>query len=432
MGKFATLLCVVLVVCLVACGGEPDSVEETSVSRTSAVLEGLIGPGDTIDAMSVEQGSTDTEYPFTKYPWIWEFCEQFSGGLEPGTLVIDCFAPPVSGLTLGFAWWAKESKIASNWDAMAYEMYIDDQMVDLDQFEWEEQDRLDLGHGMKERSWIIYLIDPSLGEHSFRTLWSAEIPVDDGFDVYPPGIYEYVLNFTIIEEDDYPTLTSSVNAGQHSYTSKEAGLNYLLYVPEEYGKDPQQEWPVILYLHGTEPGPGLDILRTRGALPNRLESESAFPFIVLSPNVDGDFEFWAGEEISDSVITLLQEIQANLSVDPQRIYLTGDSAGGNGTWVIGLRNPNHFAALVPVMGYYDYPFSVPENICDLKGVPVWAFHSANDEIVALEGEQMLVDALEECDGDVQFTVYPDAGHDADKKAYDTPELYTWLLEQKLE
>ena len=59
------------------------------------------------------------------------------------------------------------------------------------------------------------------------------------------------------------------------------------------------------------------------------------------------------------------------------------------------------------MGYYGWPFTVPENICDLKDVPVWAFHGAKDEVMPLEAEQMLVDALKACGGNVQFTVFPE-------------------------
>jgi len=99
--------------------------------------------------------------------------------------------------------------------------------------------------------------------------------------------------------------------------------------------------------------------------------------------------------------------------------------------VIGLRHPDRFAALVPVMGYYVWPFEVPENICDLVEVPVWAFHGAKDELIPLDEEQSIVDALETCGGDVQFTVFPDAGHDLDIQRVYTSELYTWLLEQTL-
>ena len=115
-------------------------------------------------------------------------------------------------------------------------------------------------------------------------------------------------------------------------------------------------------------------------------------------------------------------MQANLSIDPGRIYLTGTSLGGGGAWEIGLQYPGHYAALVPVAGYYGYPFEVPENICDLKDIPIWAFHGSKDEIVPLDAEQGLVDALKACGGNVKLTLYPDSKHEIWNQVYATPEL----------
>jgi predicted esterase len=130
-------------------------------------------------------------------------------------------------------------------------------------------------------------------------------------------------------------------------------------------------------------------------------------------------------------MTLLDEIESTLSIDVDRIYLTGISAGGNGAWSIGVRHPERFAALVSSMGYYGWPPTVPENICDLADVPVRAFHGAKDELIPLDAEQKLVDALKACGGDVQFTIFPDIGHDVDAQQIYTSELYEWLLEQTL-
>lgn len=118
-------------------------------------------------------------------------------------------------------------------------------------------------------------------------------------------------------------------------------------------------------------------------------------------------------------------------MDPNRIYLTGDSAGGNGTWEIGVRHPERFAALAPMVGYFGWPPSVPENIRDLADVPVWAFHGAKDNVIPLEAEQILVDTLKDCGGDAQFTIFPDVGHDLSSELVYNSELYTWLLEKTL-
>ena len=156
--------------------------------------------------------------------------------------------------------------------------------------------------------------------------------IDDGWNVYQPGTYEQVVNFTVLEKEVYPIFSSQVATGQHPYTSEKAQLDFLLYLPKDYGKDPQQEWPLIVYLHGAPlRGSTLELLR-RESLPRRLEKENDFPFIVVSPLGDGEYEFWAKDEMINPLFTLLEEIQTVYSVDNKRIYLTGNDMGGNGVW----------------------------------------------------------------------------------------------------
>jgi predicted esterase len=80
-------------------------------------------------------------------------------------------------------------------------------------------------------------------------------------------------------------------------------------------------------------------------------------------------------------------------------------------------------------GYIGHPFEVPKNICDLKDVPVWAFHGRKDVMVPAEAEQRLVDALVACGGDAKLTINPNYGHDIEIPTYGEPGLYDWLLEQ---
>jgi predicted peptidase len=220
----------------------------------------------------------------------------------------------------------------------------------------------------------------------------------------------------------------------HPYRSETTDLNFMFYAPNGYRAGHQQKMPLVLYLHGTSlRGDDLDRLRI-GEFTAILQYEPNFPFLVVAPQLPArdDTRSWSRGEIPGKLFALLEEIQNKYSVDAKRIYLSGSSLGGGGTWEIGLSRPDYFAALVPVMGFYGYPFEVPKNICDLKDVPVWAFHGENDLTVPLEAEQGLVDALRTCGGDVQFTVYPGAGHDVDAKAYKTPELFEWMLAQSLE
>lgn len=337
----------------------------------------------------------------------------------------------LSGLDIVFGWLAKETKFTSNWDAMTWELSIDGNEVALEDFDWYEFDFIQHGEDNKERRWIITLKNLSPGKHTLRRSWTSDLAVDDGFDVYQPGTYDHVVNFTVLEKTVYPTFSSNVNIGLHPYRSEKAQLDFLLHLPQGYGKDPQQEWPMIVFLHGAHlRGATLELLKEE-PLVRQVEKEHDFPFIVVSPLGDGEYEFWAKDEMIDPLFTLLEEIQAVLSVDPQRIYLTGNDMGGNGVWAIGLRYPEFFAALAPVAGYFGYPFEVPENICDLKDTPVWAFHGRRDEIIPVEAEQDLVDALIACGGNAQITISPDMKIDVPYKVYADPELYDWLLSQTL-
>lgn len=389
----------------------------------------MIEPGDKIGDMIVEQGVE----PILG-PWIWEFCEFWDPGTEPASFASDCTVPSIPGLAIGFGFYATETALSSGWEAMTWEISIDGYQLDLEKFSWVESDLPEIGPNMKRRNWFINLIDPSLGQHSFRYAWSTETLIDfGGGDVFQPGTYEHVVNFTVVEREVYPTLPSTVSIGQHRYRSEEAGLDYLLYVPEDYGQEPQKPWPLILYLHGGDRRNATLTLLENDFLPSTLKKQGDFAFIVVSPLGESkEYEFWPESKMVDSVFILLDEIQTTVSVDPNRIYLTGASSGGNGTWGIGLQHPEYFAALAPVMGYYGWPFTVPENICELKNVPVWAFHGEKDNVIPLDAEQMLVGALEDCGGDVEFTVFPGEGHDIEKQVYANPDLYIWFLSHTLE
>lgn len=396
----------------------------TNTPFTSA--KGNIKSGEKIGEMTVEQGA-----PTLIRPYIWQFCEYMPDIHTPNTSTIDCDVPMMSGITIQFGWLAKESKFASNWDAMTWELFIDGYKIDLDTFDWYESDYPAHGEGNKSREWFINLTNLSPGKHTLRKSWKSKLAVDDGFNIYQPGAYEHTVNFTVLEKVVYPALSSTVNFGQHPYTSEKAGLDLLLYLPDDYGKEPQTEWPLIVYLHGAPVrGATLELL-AKEPLPQQLE-EKDLPFIVISPLGDGEYEFWAKEELINRLFTLLDEIQTEYSIDENRIYLTGNDMGGNGVWVIGLRNPEYFAALVPLAGYASYPFEVPENICDLKHVPVWAFHGERDPYVPAQVEQDLIDALIACGGDAQITLSREMKMDVPFKAYADPKLYEWLLSKMQE
>jgi len=240
-----------------------------------------------------------------------------------------------------------------------------------------------------------------------------------------------------------PTLTPTVSVGQHPYTAtvqienkfhvvQTVQVDYLLYLPDAYGQDPQQKWPLILFLHGRgERGDDLELLK-KNPIPQILEQQAGFPAMVVSPQLSRQKMWWS--DMIDPLNALLYQIQAEYSVDPQRIYLTGLSMGGFGAWEFALRYPQRFAAVVPIAGGYKEGDSIiPENICDLKEVPIWVFHGAHDTIVKPVMSEVLVDALKACGSNVRFTLYADAEHEESFLwAYADPELYDWVFAQTKE
>ncbi len=196
-------------------------------------------------------------------------------------------------------------------------------------------------------------------------------------------------------------------------------LDYLLYLPKDY--DQKSSWPLMLFLHGAgERGDNLERVKANGP-PKLIAAGKEFPFIVVSPQCPARSRGWQPYELS----ALLDEIIEKYKVDKDRIYLTGLSMGGSGTWSLAAFSPDRFAALVPICGGGD-----PNTARRISHAAVWIFHGAKDPAVPLERSEKMVEALKKAGGNVKFTVYPEAGHDSWTQAYNDPELYKWLLEQK--
>ncbi|HTP06696.1 MAG TPA: alpha/beta fold hydrolase [Anaerolineae bacterium] len=223
---------------------------------------------------------------------------------------------------------------------------------------------------------------------------------------------------------------TSLPVTDDSGLSRTIDVHYLLYLPGDYGRDPQAQWPLIVFLHGaSERGDDPSVI-TRYSIPAFLTNTLNFPFVVLSPQSPLD-DWWGNQ--TDVLNALLDQIQATYAIDPKRIILTGQSMGGYGTWAMALKYPARFAALVPVASGWDYTNEfVPANICDLKNVPIWIFHGELDTSVLPDQITAMVQALQACGGNVRFTLYPDADHlGSSNRAYAEPELYDWLLTQHL-
>ena len=196
-------------------------------------------------------------------------------------------------------------------------------------------------------------------------------------------------------------------------------LDYLLFLPKGHQETSVEKWPLILFLHGAgERGDDLELVKKHG-IPKIVEKNPDFPFIAVSPQCP-EGSWWTSE--LRVLNALLDEIIEKYSVDTKRIYLTGLSMGGFGTWSLATMQPERFAAIAPICGGGEPRWAARS----LKDVPVWVFHGAKDTVVPPKRSEEMVEALKAQGGDVQFTLYPDAGHDSWTETYDNPELYEWF------
>jgi predicted peptidase len=208
---------------------------------------------------------------------------------------------------------------------------------------------------------------------------------------------------------------------------KNGKLKYLFFFPQDYEKSRRKKWPLILFLHGAaERGGRPEILKKHG-IPRIVDEQPHFPFLAVSPQCP-EGSTWARHV--PTLRSLLDSVLEHYSADPDRLYLTGISMGGNGVWLLATRYPDLFAAVAPVCGYGLPSQEFPERVCVLKDIPVWVFHGSSDRIVHPSESRKLVDRLRECGSEVRFTIYPRCGHDSWTRTYEKPDLYEWFLSHR--
>jgi predicted peptidase len=197
--------------------------------------------------------------------------------------------------------------------------------------------------------------------------------------------------------------------------------SYLLYLPAGYGEEGKR-WPLILYLHGKSlRGNDLEMLKSYG-LAASLEKDLAIPFVVVSPQCPDD-RYWLTED--EALTRLVDHAVSTYAIDPQRIYVTGHSMGGRGTWLLAYKHPEKFAAIVPMA---DAPL---DNAwaSQVAKVPAWAFHGTKDDLEPFERTRAFVDALKRLGAEVKFTPLTGRDHFI-LDAYENHEIYDWLLHHK--
>jgi predicted peptidase len=211
-------------------------------------------------------------------------------------------------------------------------------------------------------------------------------------------------------------------------------MPYRLFVPDSAAR--ARPLPLIIYLHGGG-GAGTDNLKqisggnTLGTQTwTRADMQARYPSFVVAPQLDGDNQ-WSAPEIDDLapyaqlVIELVAALSREFRLDQDRIYLMGQSRGGRGTWDLVSKRPALFAAAVPVCGEGN-----SSRVLAARGVPIWAFHGAKDDVIPVTGSRELVGALRSAASPIRYTEYPDAGHNVWTLAFVEKELPSWLFSQR--
>lgn len=202
--------------------------------------------------------------------------------------------------------------------------------------------------------------------------------------------------------------------------TKKSTLNYLIYLPDNFNES-KEKFPIVMFLHGSgERGEDVNKVKVNGP-PMLVEKGKKFPFILVSPQCP-DNKWWDADELKQ----LLDYVVKTYRADENRIYVTGLSMGGFGTWDLLTKYPNYFAAAVPVCGGGE-----PRTTRLIGKTPVWAFHGAKDDVVPYQRSEEMVNTLNSFGGNAKFTLYPDANHNSWDLTYNNQEVYDWMLSQKL-
>ena len=200
---------------------------------------------------------------------------------------------------------------------------------------------------------------------------------------------------------------------------------YVLFVPVK--SEPGAKPPVILFLHGAgERGDnGLDQLMV-GLGPAIWKRKPNFPFVVVIPQCEVGSSWQVESPDAQRALAMLKLAQAEFDTDPDRVYLTGLSMGGSGTWSIAMKDPAPWAAIVPMCARGD--LTQAQKLADAR-LPVWNFCGDKDQAATVANSRDLQAALAKAGAGerARYTEYPGVGHNCWDNAYGTDEVYTWLL-----
>lgn len=214
---------------------------------------------------------------------------------------------------------------------------------------------------------------------------------------------------------------------------------YLAYHPKTRESD--QKIPLLIYLHGAG-GLGSEIRKITGQSRGVVEGIQKFgkgPCLVVAPQcqrMSEKSDLRGTWEPADLDLFLLHLLEKYDYLDPDRVYITGNSMGGYGCWVWGGHSPQHFAAIAPIVGGIgrggpkDVTPDLDKWAANLAKVPVFAYAGAKDRVVPAERSERMVAAIKKAGGkQAQITVFPNEAHGASRKVFSDKSFYDWMFSQ---
>jgi predicted esterase len=204
---------------------------------------------------------------------------------------------------------------------------------------------------------------------------------------------------------------------------KDEHYQYISYTPKDYNTDTSKMWPLIIYLHGgSDRGTNLKKLYSNG-IPDQIYRGREFPFVIIAPQCPEHKRFSTDNWFEN----FYKEITVKYRIDTNRIYLTGMSLGGSGTWYLATKYPDIFAAIAPMSGFTSHMNFIDDNVEKLTEIPIWAFHGKKDNVVPFEETQRMIKKLDGQNKNLKFTIEPEVGHWINWLVYPNQELYDWFL-----
>lgn len=219
--------------------------------------------------------------------------------------------------------------------------------------------------------------------------------------------------------------TSDFEVREFQASNKQT-LRYSLFTPKNIAAG--EKLPLVLCLHGS--GGNTEAAKVLA----EPEQQKKHPCFIMAPACEAKQSRWVigtfrnkpdQRAVEPELMEALDALLRDTAIDPDRVYLTGQSMGGLGTWGLIVIHPDRFAAAVPVCGTWE-----PSDAAKIAKVPVWAFHGAKDPTVPVEGSRRMIEAMKGAGGSPRYTEYPDVGHGSWKAAYATTEMWDWMFQQR--